>query len=60
VSLPADDLLDPATNEFLPAGELRRRFDRVAAFSYLLRRWCCGKRRCDGIGDARASRCETL
>jgi thiosulfate/3-mercaptopyruvate sulfurtransferase len=32
VNLPAAHLLDPATNEFLPPAELRRRFETVGAF----------------------------
>jgi thiosulfate/3-mercaptopyruvate sulfurtransferase len=42
VSLPADDLLDPVTNEFLPARELRRRFDRVGAFRERVITYCGG------------------
>jgi thiosulfate/3-mercaptopyruvate sulfurtransferase len=42
VSLPSDDLLDPATNEFLPAGELRARFDRVGAFNERVITYCGG------------------
>src|ERR1700731_3896011 len=42
MSLPSDDLLDPATNEFLPAGELRARFDRVGAFSERVITYCGG------------------
>jgi thiosulfate/3-mercaptopyruvate sulfurtransferase len=42
VSLPADDLLDPETNEFLPAGELRQRFDRVGAFKERVITYCGG------------------
>jgi len=42
MSLPSDDLLDPATNEFLPAGELRTRFGRVGAFSERVITYCGG------------------
>jgi two-component system NtrC family sensor kinase len=42
VSLPSDDLLDPQTNEFLPAGELRRRFDRIRAFNERVITYCGG------------------
>jgi rhodanese-related sulfurtransferase len=42
MSLPSDDLLDPATNEFLPAGELRARFGRVGAFSERVITYCGG------------------
>jgi len=41
-SLPSDYLLDPQTNEFLPAGELRRRFDRIGAFSERVITYCGG------------------
>jgi GAF domain-containing protein/3-mercaptopyruvate sulfurtransferase SseA len=42
VSLPSDDLLDPQTNEFLPAGELRRRFDLIGAFNERVITYCGG------------------
>jgi thiosulfate/3-mercaptopyruvate sulfurtransferase len=42
VNLPAAHLLDPATNTFLPADELRRRFDRVAAFDKEVITYCGG------------------
>jgi signal transduction histidine kinase/rhodanese-related sulfurtransferase len=42
VSLPSDDLFDPETNEFLPAGDLRRRFDRAGAFSARVITYCGG------------------
>jgi thiosulfate/3-mercaptopyruvate sulfurtransferase len=41
-NLPAAHLLDPATNAFLPAGELRRRFDRVGAFDKEVITYCGG------------------
>jgi GAF domain-containing protein/rhodanese-related sulfurtransferase len=42
VNLPSGDLLDPETNEFLPAGELRRRFDQIGAFSKRVITYCGG------------------
>ena len=42
VNLPAAHLLDPATNAFLPADELRRRFDRVGAFGKEVITYCGG------------------
>jgi thiosulfate/3-mercaptopyruvate sulfurtransferase len=41
-NLPAAHLLDPATNAFLPADELRRRFDRVGAFDREVITYCGG------------------
>jgi thiosulfate/3-mercaptopyruvate sulfurtransferase len=42
VNLPAAHLLDPATNEFLPAGELRRRFAALGAFDKRVITYCGG------------------
>ena len=42
VNLPAAHLLDPATNEFLPAAELRRRFTAVGAFGKQAITYCGG------------------
>ncbi len=42
VNLPASHLLDPATNEFLPADELRRRFESVGAFDSQVITYCGG------------------
>ena len=42
VNLPAAHLLDPATNEFLPADELRRRFEAVGAFDKRVITYCGG------------------
>ncbi len=42
VNLPAAHLLDPDTNEFLPAGELRRRFAAVGAFDKRVITYCGG------------------
>ena len=42
VNLPAAHLLDPATNAFLPADELRRRFDQVGAFGKEVITYCGG------------------
>ena len=42
VNLPAAHLLDPATNELLPAHELRRRFDAVGAFGKQAITYCGG------------------
>jgi GAF domain-containing protein/3-mercaptopyruvate sulfurtransferase SseA len=42
VNLPSEDLLDPETNEFLTAGELRQRFDRVGAFKERVITYCGG------------------
>jgi thiosulfate/3-mercaptopyruvate sulfurtransferase len=42
VNLPAAHLLDPATNEFLPAAELRRRFEAVGAFDKQAITYCGG------------------
>ncbi len=56
VNLPAAHLLDTATNTFLPAAELRRRFAAVGALDKpvisLLRRRHRGERRRAGAGDA--------
>ena len=42
VSLPAAHLLDPNTNEFLPADELRRRFESVGASGKNVITYCGG------------------
>ena len=42
VNLPAAHLIDPATNEFLPADELRRRFEAVGAFDKQVITYCGG------------------
>jgi thiosulfate/3-mercaptopyruvate sulfurtransferase len=42
VNLPAAHLLDPATNEFLPPAELRRRFEAVGAFDKQVINYCGG------------------
>lgn len=42
VNLPAAHLLDPATNGFLPADELRRRFDGIDAFGKEIITYCGG------------------
>jgi thiosulfate/3-mercaptopyruvate sulfurtransferase len=42
VNLPAAHLLDPATNAFLPAAELRRRFESVGAFGKEVITYCGG------------------
>jgi thiosulfate/3-mercaptopyruvate sulfurtransferase len=42
VNLPAAHLLNPATNEFLPADELRRRFEAVGAFDKQVITYCGG------------------
>jgi thiosulfate/3-mercaptopyruvate sulfurtransferase len=59
--VPAAHLLDPKTNEFLPADEPRERFDAIGAFRqkrhHLLRRRHCRERRCPRSGHARTSRC---
>jgi thiosulfate/3-mercaptopyruvate sulfurtransferase len=41
-NLPAARLLDPATNEFLPSAELRRRFEAVGAFDKEVITYCGG------------------
>jgi thiosulfate/3-mercaptopyruvate sulfurtransferase len=41
-NLPAAHLIDPATNAFLPADELRRRFGRVGAFDKEVITYCGG------------------
>ncbi len=42
VNLPAAHLIDPATNEFLPPAELRRRFGAVGAFDKEVITYCGG------------------
>jgi thiosulfate/3-mercaptopyruvate sulfurtransferase len=42
VNVPAAQLIDPATSAFLPAAELRRRFDRVGAFDRDVITYCGG------------------
>ncbi|MFZ3236906.1 MAG: sulfurtransferase [Stellaceae bacterium] len=42
VNLPAAHLIDPATSAFLPADELRRRFDRVGVFGKEVITYCGG------------------
>jgi thiosulfate/3-mercaptopyruvate sulfurtransferase len=42
VNLPAAHLLDLATNEFLPAAELRKRFEAVGAFGKRAITYCGG------------------
>ena len=42
VNLPAAHLIDPATNAFLPAAELRRRFEAVGAFDKQVINYCGG------------------
>jgi thiosulfate/3-mercaptopyruvate sulfurtransferase len=42
VNLPAAHLLDPATNQFLPAEELRQRFARVGALDRKVLTYCGG------------------
>jgi thiosulfate/3-mercaptopyruvate sulfurtransferase len=42
VNLPAAHLLDPASNTFLPADELRRRFDQVGAMDRAVITYCGG------------------
>ncbi len=42
VNLPAAHLIDPATNAFLPADELRRRFEAVGAFDRQVINYCGG------------------
>ena len=42
VNLPAAHLIDPATNAFLPAAELRRRFEGVGAFGKEVITYCGG------------------
>jgi thiosulfate/3-mercaptopyruvate sulfurtransferase len=42
VNLPAAHLIDPATGAFLPAAELRRRFDAVGAFGKQVITYCGG------------------
>jgi thiosulfate/3-mercaptopyruvate sulfurtransferase len=56
VNLPAAHLIDPTTGAFLPADELRRRFDQVGALGkeVLLRRRDCRECRCLCPGHARS------
>jgi thiosulfate/3-mercaptopyruvate sulfurtransferase len=42
VNVPAAQLLDPATNTFLPADELRRKFDQVGAMDRAVIVYCGG------------------
>ena len=42
VNLPAAHLIDPRTNEFLPAAELRQRFDALGAFDKRVITYCGG------------------
>jgi thiosulfate/3-mercaptopyruvate sulfurtransferase len=42
VNLPAAHLIDPTTNTFLPAAELRRRFEAVGAFEKEVITYCGG------------------
>jgi thiosulfate/3-mercaptopyruvate sulfurtransferase len=42
VNLPAAHLLDPATNEFLPPAELRKRFAAIGAFDKRVITYCGG------------------
>ncbi|HEY3908321.1 MAG TPA: sulfurtransferase [Stellaceae bacterium] len=42
VNLPAAQLIDPQTGQFLPAAELRRRFERVGAFDKEVITYCGG------------------
>ena len=42
VNLPAAHLIDPQTNQFLPAAELRRRFDALGAFDKRVITYCGG------------------
>jgi thiosulfate/3-mercaptopyruvate sulfurtransferase len=42
LNVPAAQLIDPATNAFLPADELRRRFDRVGALDKEVITYCGG------------------
>ncbi|MBV8739323.1 MAG: sulfurtransferase [Alphaproteobacteria bacterium] len=42
VNVPAAQLIDPATNAFLPPDELRRRFDQVGAFDKEVITYCGG------------------
>ena len=42
VNLPAAHLLDPATNTFLPADELRRRFEAIGAMDRQVINYCGG------------------
>jgi len=39
-NVPAEDLLDPASNEFLPADQLRRRFENAGAFGKRVITYC--------------------
>ena len=42
VNLPAAHLLDPDTNEFLPAAELRKRFEAIGALDKPVITYCGG------------------
>jgi thiosulfate/3-mercaptopyruvate sulfurtransferase len=42
LNLPAAHLLDPKTNEFLPPGELRKRFEAIGAFDKRVITYCGG------------------
>ncbi|HEX3520988.1 MAG TPA: GAF domain-containing protein, partial [Stellaceae bacterium] len=42
LNVPSEDLLDLETNEFLPAAELRRRFERIGAFERPVIAYCGG------------------
>jgi thiosulfate/3-mercaptopyruvate sulfurtransferase len=42
LNVPSEDLLDSETNEFLPAAELRRRFERIGAFERPIITYCGG------------------
>lgn len=42
VNLPAAHLIDPATNEFLPPAELRKRFEAIGAFDKRVITYCGG------------------
>jgi two-component system NtrC family sensor kinase len=42
LNVPSEDLLDSETNEFLPAAELRRRFERIGAFERPVITYCGG------------------
>jgi thiosulfate/3-mercaptopyruvate sulfurtransferase len=42
VNVPSDDLLNPETNELLPAQELRRRFEHAGAFKGRVITYCGG------------------
>jgi thiosulfate/3-mercaptopyruvate sulfurtransferase len=42
VNFPATHLVDPATNQFLPAAELRKRFEAIGAFDKRVITYCGG------------------